>query len=85
MRDQDDAHAVEFAFDLGGLNRTTADDAGAPGPSVGFRDAIDGGQATLGEPGADLTPQVVVGAAIIHHDADAAPTGPFARRARPSG
>ena len=77
MRDQDDAHAVEFAFDLGGLNRTTADDAGAAGPSVGLRDAIDGGHPALGEPGADLTPQVVVvgAASFICHDARPGSTG----------
>jgi hypothetical protein len=79
VRDQDDVYAVEFALDLGVLNRTTADDAWAAGPSMRLGDAFDSGQAALGQPGADLTPQVVVGVVtFIYHDAGGASTGLFA-------
>lgn len=79
MRDQGDAHAVEFALDLGGLNRTAAHDAGPTSASMGFGHAIHIRQAPLGQPGADLTPQAVVGAAtFIYHEAGAPSTGPLA-------
>src|SRR6266446_1521714 len=78
VRDQDNDHAVEFALDLGRVYRTAAHDARSAGPAMGFRHAIDERQAALGQPGANLTPQVVGGAeAFINHDAEAAVTGLF--------
>ena len=79
MRDQDDDHAVEFALDFGRLYCAATHDARAAGPAMGFRHAIDERQAALGQPGADLTPQVVGGAeTFIYHDAEAAATAQFA-------
>jgi hypothetical protein len=69
VRDQDDAHAVELALDLDGLNLPTADVAWAAGASMRLRDAVDSGQAALGQSGADLTPQVVVAMTVVYHDA----------------
>jgi len=78
VRDQDDDHAVEFALDLGRVYRTATHDARSAGPAMGFRHAIDERQAPLGQPGADLTPQIVGGAeTFIYHDAEAAATGLF--------
>jgi len=79
VRDQDDVYGIEFALDFGRLYCPAADDAGPAGPSMGLGDTIDGRQAILGQPGADLAPYVVVGAVtFIHHDAGAASTGQFA-------
>jgi hypothetical protein len=85
VRDQDDVYPIEFALDFGWLYCPAADDARAAGPAVGFGHAIDERQAPLGQPGADLTPQVVGGAeTFIYHGAEAASPVLSARRARPS-
>jgi hypothetical protein len=60
VRDQDNAHSVEFALDFGGLDRTAAHDARAAGPAMGLGDAVDWGQAALEEPSADLASQLIV-------------------------
>ncbi|HEY4912229.1 MAG TPA: hypothetical protein VIJ73_22145 [Methylomirabilota bacterium] len=60
MRDQDYVYAIEFALDFGRLYCPAADDAGPAGPSMGLGDAVDGGQAALEEPSADLASQLIV-------------------------
>jgi len=69
---------LDLALDLGRFNRTAAHDALTAGPSMGLGYAIDNGQAALEQPGADLAPQMVVGAEVlIYHDVGAASTGVF--------
>ena len=60
VRDQDHVYAVEFALDFGRLYCAATDDARAARPSMGLGDAVDGGQAALEEPSADLASQLIV-------------------------
>jgi hypothetical protein len=61
MSGQDDARATGyFALDLDGVYRTTADDTGSAGPSVGLGHPVDRGETALGQPGTHLPPQLIV-------------------------
>jgi hypothetical protein len=44
VRDQNDASAVEFTLDLGRLNRTAADKARSPGPTMDLDMPLTGGK-----------------------------------------
>jgi hypothetical protein len=53
VRDHDDIDTVEFTLDLAGFDRAAGHEAGAAGPTMGLGDALDSGQAALGQAGAE--------------------------------
>jgi len=60
MRDQVNTCTLDFALDVGGLDVTSAHDAGTAGASVGLGHSIDKGQATSLQPDSYLLPQRIV-------------------------